>query len=909
MLLFFILLFLSNIFSQEQFDNKYKYANNGEGVEYIFSVPMPYYNSDLSCTVKLYSKFDTKVKITKSNFSKTLYLKANKIESFNLDSNGFVAIFKSNQTLAQKCQVYKNSATQISADKPIKAMLYVKSGNLSESTYLIPRNFCDTSYVLQSYSGLSTDLSGLSPISTIAAFEDSTEININLGGLSSSKLVIGKDTLNFGDTNKQYLNKGDVLVLHNFHDKNFELAGTRISSNKKISILNGNYCSNAPIDTPPCNYMLESALSTNYFGKKFYIPYFKDRYFGGLIRVFTIDNKTKVYEDGKQILSLTNSTPNLKNKSWADYRINEKSSEKKYSVITSDQPIGILYINPSSNDDNSNFSAGIFNILPAELMINYSVNPKWLFSKTNSASFNNTLIAPLKNHILSDGIFLLNNTWSMLTKTYSYTNLFDTDYSLIENLSGDFSAIYSDDKHQLYTIAKQEIESGIINLAMTEYGNLRNLRLIDKNKPYVTFLKSQILDSVHFQLNFTLNDERSEIYRYIINEENTAIIDSFLIGVNSNQVSLSHTITAEPNKNYSLLVYDNSNNYEQIELGKLLTFEEVKDSIIIDKKIIDFGLVQVNDTAEITLDLKLLNPDSSQITSIDISEGENVFSISDELSLPISIKKAEAFKLKLKYTPITEYTKSEYQDSIGFGDFAKLNITTSNGVFTYQLFGKGGIARIYWRYDNNSFVDTLTQGTSRFISGDKFFIQNYNIATKLNGTYDLIIDKVILDSVYNVNFDKIDFKNMELTGRFKHYEDGTFLEPFVLKPGEKVFLNEEFKYVGNEAGSFSFYLPFRTNAINNSEFGILFFEFVVFENTSSVRNISVINYSLNKGILSIHSENKQIKAIKIFDINGREVYSNQSFQSEIDLTSFQNQVLFVQLQFEQSIKQFKVIVE
>lgn len=911
MLLFFVLFSIYNCFSQENFSEIDLYGNNGEGVEFVFSSPMPFTNSTVTSQLTLFSKYDTKVIIESNNFNKTINLSSNKVSIININSFAIAKQFNQTQMLAQKSEVIKNAGVRLTAEKPFKAMLLVYSENNSEATYLLPYSFCDTSYVLQSFSGLNYNSNILSPISTITSFADSTEVEVKMGGVNTSRLFFDNDTLNFGEKKKFILNRHDILILQNFRDNDFELAGTQITSNKKISILNGNYCSNVPNNTPPCNFMLEVGLPTKYYGKKFYIPSFKDRFYSGLIRVFTIDNTTKIYEDGKQILSLTNSTPGLKNRSWADYRINNKSSDKKYSVITSDQPISVLYISPSSNDDNSQYKSGMFSILPAELMSKESINPESLFNKFDSVKINNSMIVPLKNGIISNEILINNNEWKEFKKLNLNYTLYDTDYSIIDKIETNYTSIWSQEPHQLYTIGHISDNNKKYNFTITEYGNLRNQRLFDVKTPWMTFVRRSIIDSKsgEVELNFTLNDERSDLYRYLIFENEIAVLDSFLISSNTRKIELSHTFTAKDNQNYKCLAIDNSNNFQWFDLGILYKKEVELDTISIGRDYIIFDLIQVGDSSQLTIPLKLISQNPTQITSIEIEDGNNIFNISNTLTLPLNLEKNKDINLTINYTPTTEYTKSEYQDKYGFGDYANLNISTTNGTFTYIIYGKAGIARMYWRYDNNSFIDTLSQGSEHQIKDNRFFIQNYNLSTKENGTYDLIIDKINLDSIYNVNFDKVHFKNIQFSNRLAINEDGTFVNPLIIKPGEKLFLNDEIKFVGDEPGSFSFYLPFYTNAINGKEFGIIYFEFVVFEKSTSIRNVGEIKFTLQNGFLTFSPKNEKVKTITIFDLNGKEIHqSNNINLKPIDLTSYRNQILIYRIITQNNVFQGKILV-
>lgn len=903
------LIFFNFLFSQPNFDEVDLIGNNGEGTEYIFSIPMPYSNGEINSELKLYSEFNTIVNIESKNFNTKVLLKEGELKSIDLKNHIFSNTFTQQQRLQQNSQINRKSAVKLLAEKPFKAFLTVKTETNSESTFLIPQNLCDTSYVVQTYSGLNVNPGNLSSISTICAFEDSTIIDLTIGGVSSTRIFLNGDTLEFGESKQIILDSKDVLILQNFRDQDFELAGTRVISNKKISLFNANYCSNVPDDTPTCNYLMEVGLGTNYFGKEFYIPYFKDRYYSGLIRVFTIDITTKVYENGKQIISMTNSTPGLKNRSWADYRIMGKSSEIKHSIITSDKPIGIIYLNPSSSDDNTKFKSSMFNVLPTTLKLTKSLSPKLLLGNNNDIKVNSTIIAPLKNNILSDEIFINDNSYKSFKNYYSISEYYENDYSLIEDESAEYDFIWSAEGHQTHNLININESSQTFTVAFSEIGNLRNQRLIDNKSPWLTFFRNNPVskDSDSVELKFTLNDERSDLYRFQLYEEEKVLIDSFLINSKTRKFQFSHTFTPTLESNYKVLAIDNSNNFEWFDLGKLRPEIIIYDTLELGIEDINFGLVQVGDSSKINIPFNLISSDKTNILSISLIDSNITFSLDNELILPTEINPDEQFSINITYKPNREYTKAEFNDEYGYGDYAKLVINTTNSSSTYTVFGKGGIARIYWRYDNNSFIDTLSQGSELLLNNNKFFIQNYNISTKENGTYNLIIDKINLDSIYNINNDEVDLKNFIFDGKFKHNEEGFLLEPIVIAPGDKIYFNEDIKFVGDEAGEYSFFIPLNSNAVNNSEFGILFFEFIVFENTNTVKNLKDLDFKINNNILTISSK-KKISSISINNLLGKCLYECDGNLTPINLQDISEKVILVRVSIENEVYVGKVLL-
>ena len=186
------------------------------------------------------------------------------------------------------------------------------------------------------------------------------------------------------------------------------------------------------------------------------------------------------------------------------------------------------------------------------------------------------------------------------------------------------------------------------------------------------------------------------------------------------------------------------------------------------------------------------------------------------------------------------------------------------------MIGKGGVARVYALYNTNNVIDTLSFGKVHPVSENRFFIQNYNIFTKLNGTYPLKITGLNLDSLHDLAWTKVYADNINFKGRFELDDNNNFKTPIIIEPGKKVYFNEEVEFLGTRDGIFYYNIPIVSNAINSKDLGFILFEFIVFEKKHSSIKLRSDDFNILNSQLTINLENFNLNAeFAIIDLNGK----------------------------------------
>lgn len=908
------------LFSQFETPDVQKYSVSTYGTEFNFSLPSKIDNSVETAEIYLFSEFNCDVKIKGSSFNTDVQLIANQKKVILVPSEDvFAEIIEQGQILAKSSFLYSKKALNIKSTKPIK--VYVKYSSIAtEATQLFPDNCLGNDYILQSYAGRNLQVGNLSPLGVVTAVEDETELNIIIGGLNSSQIKYQDKTYNYGDTLKLNLNKGDVFQIANFIDKDVELSGTRIQSNKKINVISGHYCADVPLGNFGCNYLLESNIPVSSFGKVHYIPELPNRMYPGIIRIYAIESGTKIYENDEEILSLSNSKPGLKGNSWEEYRLNDKSEIIKHSVISSNKPIGISFlITGGAQEDNTDVKPAQNTILPVDF---YYYHSNLISLESNTDNFEKLILMnlPLENNSLQITNYFKGysqNDWKVIKDFYSNINMYNNEYANLLNFDGAFEGeILTEEPHFYSQFAMMTDKPNSFIYTNTEV--LWNLNSNDKKQPTISIVDTT-RDENNFLIQFSLNDEEIGLNRCFILENDDFLLDTILGNSTVQNAILAFEITPEIDKIYKIIAVDNSNNKTEFEIPNVYKLEEEEeeekelwDSVYVETGFIDFDLIELGTSKSMTFELSLETTTTSEIIEISLQDENNVFDLTSNIELPYSFTNGEKISININYLPLQEYTKLEETSPYGKVDFSKLIVKTTNNEFGIDIIGKAGVARLYHRYNNNGIIDTMSFGVNHQIRLNKFFIQNYNIDTKEDGTYNLEITGLNMDSIYTLNGIKLDPPdNINFKGAFELDENFNFVNPLVLEPGELVYYNNEIEFQGIRAGHFDYYIPIICNAINvNSEMGILHLEFIVFDDESSVTKLNSDDYYIENNQLIINKLNFDTETeVSLMDINGKSFFKKLNLLelNTIDLTKYKNQAVILIIHQKGKMKFAKIL--
>ncbi len=229
------------------------------------------------------------IEIEKLGFKKTIDFKGNTVNNVKLDPRAEINDFG---------KIVDGLAIHITSDNPISVYGLNTRFQTTDNFLGLPVNVLGTDYRVMSY-----HVAGeLNSVFAVVATEDSTVVRV----VPTVETMEGHKA---GEPFEIRLNKGEIYQCGSKIDGNKSLAdltGTRISSNKKISVFSGHQCAYVPAGFPrviACNHLVEQLPPVSSWGKHFYVGKLEKRS-EYTFRVLAHENDTKVFIDGDLIAVL-----------------------------------------------------------------------------------------------------------------------------------------------------------------------------------------------------------------------------------------------------------------------------------------------------------------------------------------------------------------------------------------------------------------------------------------------------------------------------------------------------------------------------------------------------------------------------------------------------------------------------
>ncbi|KAK6167563.1 hypothetical protein SNE40_021560 [Patella caerulea] len=166
-------------------------------------------------------------------------------------------------------------------DMTIYALNENTAGNSEDSYAVLPITALSTIYVVTG--------AGSNELITVAAVEDSTHVNITLK--TTCNVDWERTTYYDGDTISVDINSLGVLQLSHTSnsDRQCVFAGTKVSSDKPVSVLSGASCTGTN-----CDHAVTQMLPVELWGKRFIVPSFNDT--GHIrIQIAASEDDTNIY--------------------------------------------------------------------------------------------------------------------------------------------------------------------------------------------------------------------------------------------------------------------------------------------------------------------------------------------------------------------------------------------------------------------------------------------------------------------------------------------------------------------------------------------------------------------------------------------------------------------------------------
>lgn len=182
-----------------------------------------------------------------------------------------------------------NNAVHMSSDNEFVAYLINRATYTSDAALALPVDTMNTSYIVSTY----TEAFMVSQFLVVAAY-DNTTVSI----IPSVSANTGQPA---GVPFNVTLNRGDGYLLQAEPGAGTGLAGTIITSDKPVGMMNGNGCTQVPIGYTACDTVFEVSAPVQTWGKKAAIVDLPNRSGGSLYRVYASADGTEIFQDGSSI--------------------------------------------------------------------------------------------------------------------------------------------------------------------------------------------------------------------------------------------------------------------------------------------------------------------------------------------------------------------------------------------------------------------------------------------------------------------------------------------------------------------------------------------------------------------------------------------------------------------------------
>jgi hypothetical protein len=291
------------------------YAQSSQGTEFWIAFPKNYNQGNdriIYITAEVNSVVD--VNITSPPFSTTVNVTAGTLSTVNVplavdvSSNGII----------------ENKGIHITSDNPVTVYGMSQEGASTDAYLALPVDAIGTDYYVMSY----TKTIGTVQM-TIVATEDNTSVTITPtasgGGFTAG--VPGNVVMNEGQVFQLRATSGDYT-------------GSRVVSDKPISVFGGNECVNIPVGFTYCDFIVQQMVPTSGWGQSFVTVPLATRTGGDIFRIMAGENSTDVSINGVVVANLN----------AGDFYETSLASTS-YNRITANKPILVGQFSKSTSAD------------------------------------------------------------------------------------------------------------------------------------------------------------------------------------------------------------------------------------------------------------------------------------------------------------------------------------------------------------------------------------------------------------------------------------------------------------------------------------------------------------------------------------------------------------------------------
>ena len=338
-------------------------GQNNTGIDFWFAMPEIFYgNSFESFYIAISTTFDNDVIITSQskNISINAKIKAGRDTIIDLNCQKYAEYNYNTNKERIITRVSESSGIHILSKYPISVQTYNSWSGLKDASLAIPTNSLGTEFMLQTYfvASATESHSVYPPSVSVTSPFNNTQVELKLSSYNKKlkfRLENG-DSVMAGESVIKVLNKGDVWNIFSA-DSVGDLSGSIISTSYPVNLQYSQASMSQPVGKGYSNEVQSTIFPTNTWGKTYSIPTLRELNEFPTIRIFALEDDTKIYRNGVYWTTVNNSTTNeiFESKIWTDRNREDEFGIISPSIITSDKPISVMLFPDNHRILESNF--------------------------------------------------------------------------------------------------------------------------------------------------------------------------------------------------------------------------------------------------------------------------------------------------------------------------------------------------------------------------------------------------------------------------------------------------------------------------------------------------------------------------------------------------------------------------
>ncbi len=328
---------------------------NNVGKEFYFTIPPCFEDESAGFPnfIKIFVTAATKTSVTVENegsgYFKVKPTIPNDVIEFNITPVQGQPFTKTGKDPNVPERIFRGKAIHVYADQPLVVYCVIRYLHTSDGFLAIPVSSLGKEYIVAGWNvdamfgNFKYQLPNMAGIA--AAYKD-TRVRFTLGGNVMTKTAGG---MRPGQSKEFILQKGDVWLVSTDADE-ADLSGSKIISNKPVSLVTGNMCNNIPTGNQWCDYTVEMDLPTFTWGLDYFVPKVPNRKYSSIIRIFAKEPNTNLFKDGRQIGQIKTSG-GTEGRGFLTMRMVPFDVKPRSVVVSGNKPIGVTLYNTGIQED------------------------------------------------------------------------------------------------------------------------------------------------------------------------------------------------------------------------------------------------------------------------------------------------------------------------------------------------------------------------------------------------------------------------------------------------------------------------------------------------------------------------------------------------------------------------------